>query len=74
MTRSRLYVRLLTMADTNQVTLAAFTAAFAAEYNVKARYTALDDPRAMNAWAKAKKALTELQSAAKVIDEVAGRG
>lgn len=54
--------------------LTALTAAFEAQFNAIARETALNNPRAMNAWDAAKKAIAALKKAAKTIDDVeAGR-
>jgi hypothetical protein len=51
--------------------LTELVAAFTAGFNAQARNTALGDPRAMNAWDKAKRACSELRVAAATIDAVA---
>jgi hypothetical protein len=53
------------------MTLAEQVAAFEAQFNRDARETALNDPRAMNAWEAAKRALGSLKLAARTIDAVA---
>lgn len=53
------------------MTLLEQVSAFEAQFNRDARETALGDPRAMNAWDTAKRAIAELKRAAKTIDAVA---
>jgi hypothetical protein len=53
------------------MTLAALVEQFTQEFNAQARGTALGDPRATNAWDKAKRACSELRVAAATIDAVA---